>query len=148
MKRLSTIVTFLLFCLISNAQFQSRKDVIDYLCSNTFRDFEKEYTVTFKTAEVEFAGSISKQLHVYVNNVREAVLNQSDVSVNSFEPVEGLIENMKEDIKVSVYFDGPETNAEYRGKIECWMFMKLPIQVLIPAPKAVRGKITGFPPNK
>jgi hypothetical protein len=135
MKRLSIIVTFLLFCLISNAQFQSRKDVIAYLCANTFYDLEKEYKVVFKTAEVEFAGSISKQLHVYVNDSRRAIVSQSDVSVNPYENFEGMIDNIKERILVSVYHNSPSVNSKYRGKIFCTGFLNLPVNVLIPEGK-------------
>ena len=71
MKKLILTVATIFFTMgIVNAQFHSRKEVVKYLCSKSFYDYDKEYKVTFKAEDVEFAGTISHQLQIFVNGIQ------------------------------------------------------------------------------
>ena len=135
MKKVLFLSLFVLTSLVSNAQFNSRKDIINYLCSRPFYDSEKEYKVEFKTKEVEFAGSISKQLQVYSNGNLLGIVDQTEVKLNPYENREGNLHYFKGSTEVyfDVYFNGSATtNSQVRGKILCQKFFGLPVDVLIP----------------
>jgi hypothetical protein len=135
MKKVLFLSLFVITSLFSNAQFNSRKDVIKYLCSRPFYDAEKEYKVEFKTKEVEFAGSISKQLQVFSNGNLLEIVNQSEVKLNPYDGREGQLHYFKGSVSVymDVYFNGQATtNRQVRGKILCQNFFGLPVDVLIP----------------
>lgn len=134
MKKVLLLILFIFTSFLSNAQFNSRKDVIKYLCSRPFYDADKEYKVEFKTKEVEFAGTISKQLHVYSNGNLLRIVDQSEVKLNPYESLEGQLHYFKGDTQVymDVYFNGAATNKDFRGKIFCQKFFGLPVDVLFP----------------
>jgi hypothetical protein len=134
MKKVLIISLFVLTSLVSNAQFNSRKDVINYLCSRPFYDIEKEYKVEFKTKEVEFAGTLTKQLQVFSNGNLLGIVDQTEVKLNPYETLEGELHYFKGSTQVyfDVYFNGSATNSEFRGKVLCQKFFGLPVDVLIP----------------
>lgn len=135
MKQFLFLGAMILCSIVVNAQFNSRKDVIEYLCSRSFYDVEKEYKVVFKTKEVEYAGSITKQLQVFANDERLGTVNQSEVKLNPYDGREGQLHYFGNGMKVyfDVYFNGPATtNSQVRGKLICQEFFGLPVDVLIP----------------
>lgn len=134
MKKIPLLVLFFLTSFLSNAQFNSRKDVIKYLCSRPFYDVDKEYKVEFKTKEVEFAGSISKQLQFFSNGKLIGIIDESEVRLNPYGGNNGSISVFKGSKKVylDVYFNGPAIIKEVRGKIICQHLFGLPVDVLLP----------------
>jgi hypothetical protein len=115
---------------IANAQFQSRSEVISYLCSKAFYDSEKEYKVIFKTADVEFAGKISKQLQVFVNDNLKGIVDQTDVKINPYLAEHGKVDAYLKGLMLDVWFNGPSCPDMWRGKVMCHKFFNLPIDVL------------------
>jgi hypothetical protein len=134
MKKFLFLSLFVLTSLVSNAQFSSRKSVIQYLCSRPFYDIEKEYKVEFKAKEVEFAGSISKQLQVYSNGNLIGIVDQTEVKLNPYTNIEGQLHYFKgaTEVYFDVYSNDSATNSQFRGKIICQNFFGLPVDVLMP----------------
>ena len=135
MKKALFLVLFVFTALLSKAQFNSRKDVIKYLCSRPFYDADKEYKVEFKTKDVEFAGSVSAQLQVFSNNNLIGIVDQSEVKLNPYESRQGQLHYFKggTQVYIDVYFNGAATtNANVRGKIICQELFGLPVDLLNP----------------
>ena len=131
-KLIFTVATIFFTSGIVNAQFHSRKEVVKYLCSKSFYDYDKEYKVTFKAEDVEFAGTISHQLQIFVNGNLKKIIDQSEVSINSYSNGwEAKI--WKAPIFCSIYFNG--VNCPYEvvrpGHIICQEFLGLPIDDLL-----------------
>ncbi len=133
MKKFLFILTMLLTATVVNAQFHSRKEVITYLCSKAFIDYDKEYKVTFIAKDVEFAGTITHQLQIFVNGQLKKIIDQKEVALNSYSNGWEAKINTGQGLYCSIFFNGANCPFEIvkPGHIICGDFFGLPIDDLL-----------------
>lgn len=131
MKKILFLGLFMFTSLFLNAQFSSRKHIIQYLCSRPFYDIEKEYKIEFKAKDVEFAGSISKQLQVFSNGNLLGIISQDQLKLNPHGQINGYV-NEGQKVFFDVYCNDGSVLPAYRGKIIVQSFFGLPIDLLKP----------------
>lgn len=135
MKKFLFLSLFMFTSLFLNAQFSSRKHIIQYLCSRPFYDIEKEYKIEFKTKEVEFAGSISKQLQLFSNGNLLGIISQDQLKLTPPHNIDGVVNLSKtggKGVFFQVFCNDGSVLPEYRGKIIVHEFFGLPIDLLKP----------------
>lgn len=132
MKKLLFLGLFMFTSLFLNAQFSSRKHIIQYLCSRPFYDIEKEYKIEFKVKEVEFAGSISKQLQIFSNGNLLGIVSQDQLKLNPHGQINGYVHEVRPKVWFDVYCNDGSVVPSYRGKIIIQDLFGLPIDFLNP----------------
>ncbi len=133
MKKFLFILTMLLTATVVNAQFHSRKQVITYLCSKAFIDYDKEYKVTFIAKDVEFAGTITHQLQIFVNGQLKKIIDQKEVELNPYSNGWEAMIQTGSSLYLSIFFNGANCPFEIvkPGHIICQDFLGLPIDDLL-----------------